>query len=169
MLFTDIRSLESQAATVKGSLAADDPVWEDGDVRPRETVLVEGRVSAAGSGRYYFSGRMSGSLAMPCRRCLKSAEATVREELHLLFAETGAEEADDPDVFVFSPQAAELDLRPAVREQWLLAAPTFLECREQCRGLCARCGADLNEDPCDCPPETDNRWSALRSLGELSQ
>lgn len=169
MLSIDIRALESQAASVKGSLAADDAVWEEGDIRPRDRVLVEGRLSIAGTGRYYFSGRMSGSLEMPCRRCLKPAGAAVREDLHLLFAETGAEEADDPDVFVISPHTPELDLRPAIREQWLLAAPAFLECREQCRGLCARCGADLNEGPCDCPPETDSRWSALRSLGERTQ
>ncbi|HUF30957.1 MAG TPA: DUF177 domain-containing protein [Gemmatimonadaceae bacterium] len=169
MLSIDIRALDSQAAAVAGSLSAEDAVWVEGDIRPREGVFVEGRLSTAGAGRYYFSGRLSGSLEMPCRRCLKPAEAAVREDLHLLFAETGAEEADDPDVFVISPHAPELALRPAIREQWLLAAPPFLECGEQCRGLRARCGADLNEGPCDCPPETDTRWSALRSLGERTQ
>jgi uncharacterized protein len=169
MLSIDIRSLESHAATVDGTLASDDGVWEEDDARPRDGVRMTGRLSRAGGDRYYFSGRISGTLEMPCRRCLKTASVEVREEVHLLFAEAGAEGADDPDVFVLAPNARELDLRPAAREQWLLAAPTFVECSEQCRGLCTQCGADLNEAPCDCPPVTDSRWDALRALRERAQ
>ena len=44
----------------------------------------------------------------------------------------------------------ELDLRPSVREQWLLAVPSFVLCREDCKGLCPHCGADLNLGPCGC-------------------
>jgi uncharacterized protein len=166
MLSIDIRSLEAQAAHVDGVLAADDAVWQESDVRPREGLHVTGRLSRAGGNRYYFSGRIAGALELPCRRCLKPAVAVVREEVHLLFAEVGAEGAEDPDVYVVPPHASELDLRPAAREQWLLAAPTFVQCREECRGLCSRCGADLNEELCGCPPVTDSRWDALRALRE---
>jgi uncharacterized protein len=93
----------------------------------------------------------------------------VQEDIHVLFAEPGAEGADDPDVFVLPPRAAELDLRPAVREQWLLAAPAFVQCSDQCRGLCSRCGADLNMGPCDCAPVSDSRWDALRALRERAR
>ena len=169
MLSIDIRSLESHAAAVDGTLPSDDAVWEADDARPHDGVHVTGRLSRAGGDRYYFSGRMSGTLEMPCRRCLKPASVEVREEVHLLVAEVGAEGADDPDVFVITHNARELDLRPALREQWLLAAPSFVECSDQCRGLCTRCGADLNEGPCDCPPATDSRWDALRTLRERAQ
>jgi len=169
MLSIDIRSLESQAAVIEGVLAADDAVWEAGEIRPSEGVRVTGRLSRAGGNRYYFSGRIAGSQQLTCRRCLKPAEVEVREAVHLLFAEPGAEGADDPDVFVIPPHARELDLRPAIREQWLLAVPTFVQCSEECRGLCVRCGADLNEGPCGCSPTTDSRWEALRSLRERAQ
>ena len=75
------------------------------------------------------------------------------------------EEVDDPDVFRIPPRAVELDLRPAIREQWLLAVPSYALCREECRGLCPRCGADLNAGECECPPAADSRWEALRGLG----
>ena len=169
MLSIDIRSLSAQAAIVDGVLAADDPVWEEADVRPRDGLQVTGRLSRAGGDRYYFSGRIEGTLEMPCRRCLNTASEHVREEIHVLFSEPGAEGADDPDVFVIPRHAGELDLRPAAREQWLLAAPTFVECSAECRGLCPRCGADLNQGPCDCPPVTDARWDALRALRERAQ
>jgi uncharacterized protein len=169
MLSIDIRSLETQAATIDGTLEAADGVWQDDDVRPRDGVRVTGRLSRAGGDRYYFSGRISGAVDAPCRRCLTGATAEVQEDVHVLFAEPGAEGADDPDVFVLPPRAAELDLRPAVREQWLLAAPAFVQCSDQCRGLCSRCGADLNTGPCDCAPVSDSRWDALRALRERAR
>lgn len=166
MLSIAIRSLDAQAALVAGVISADDDVWQEPDVRPRDGLTMTGRLSRAGGDRYYFSGHIAGTLEMPCRRCLKPATAEVRDDVHVLFAEAGAEGADDPDVFIVPPNAGELDLRPAAREQWLLAAPTFVQCSEECRGLCPRCGADLNDGPCACTPVTDSRWDALRALRE---
>jgi len=165
MLSFDIRSLESQAAAVDEELSADDPVWQDGDPKPTGPVRVTGRLSSAGPSRFYWHGRISGELTLPCRRCLAEAREDVNDETHLIFAESGDEDTDDPDVYRLDPRATELDLRPAIREQWLLAAPTFALCREDCKGLCPRCGADLNAEPCDCSSVTDSRWDSLRKLG----
>ena len=165
MLSFDIRSLESQAAHVDGRLAPDDPVWENGDVRPSEPIKVEGRLSAAGASRFYFSGRIHGKTEMPCRRCLKEVEVQVAEDAHFIFSSEGEDVADDPDVFPFDPLAATLDLRPAVREAWLLAVPGFALCREDCKGLCPNCGIDWNEGTCECvPATTESRWEALRAI-----
>ena len=84
MLSFDIRSLESQAAHVDGTVSPDDPVWEAGDMRPATPIHVEGRLSAAGPGRFYFSGRMSGSSEMPCRRCLEDVRSVAEDE-HFIF------------------------------------------------------------------------------------
>jgi uncharacterized protein len=162
MLSFDIRSLESQAVVVDAELPADDPVWEEGDPKPKGAARVTGRLSAAGPGRFYWHGRIEGNVALPCRRCLNDASAPVADEAHLIFAQAGDEETDDPDVFQLDPRAHELDLRPALREQWLLAAPGYALCRDDCKGLCPRCGADLNTGSCDCPPQTDARWDELR-------
>jgi uncharacterized protein len=62
------------------------------------------------------------------------------------------------------PRAAEIDLGEAVREALILAIPEFPLCREDCRGLCARCGADLNQGECRCPRAADLRWGALQAL-----
>jgi len=163
MLSYDVRSITSHAVPVDGELGADDPIWEEGDARPADAIHVTGRLSAAGSGRVYFSGHLDGTVAGECRRCLTDVEAPVDEDVHLIFADAGDEEADDPDVYRMDPRSPELDLRPAIREQWLVAAPAFLQCREDCKGLCPTCGADLNLGACDCAPVTDARWDALRS------
>ena len=138
MLSFDIRSLESAPERVDNDLAPDDPVWEEGDPRPSAPLHVTGRVSSAGAGRFYFSGHVEGSVGLECRRCLVDVNA--------------------------DPHAPELDLRPAIREEWLLSVPAFVLCREDCRGLCATCGADLNEDPSHSHEAADPRWDALRGL-----
>jgi len=162
MLSFDRSSLETKAARVDGKLASDDPVWLAEDPRPIDGVTVTGRLSSAGEDKFYFSGRMSGEVNEECRRCLGPTRASVDEELHLLFADATDEESDDSDVYILEPRATTVDLRPALREQWLLAAPGFALCREDCKGLCPRCGADLNAGPCDCEPAIDPRWAALK-------
>lgn len=162
MLSFDIRALESQAAVVDDVLLPDDPVWESDDPMPKGAIRVTGRLSSAGAGRFYWHGQIEGDVQLPCRRCLAEASDHVVDEAHLIFAEPGDEDIDDPDVFQLDPRAHELDLRPALREQWLLAAPGYALCRAECKGLCPRCGADLNAGACDCPPQTDARWDELR-------
>ena len=165
MLSFDIRSLESQAAHVDGRLSPEDPVWEVGDLRPVEPLKVQGRLSAAGTSRFYFSGRIKGLTEIPCRRCLTDVTVGVDEEAHFIFSSEGEDAADDPDVYPFDPTAVSLDLRPAVREAWLLAVPGFALCREDCKGLCPNCGTDWNSGTCDCvPATTESRWDALRAI-----
>ena len=162
MLSFDIRSLETKAVHVDGSLKPDDPIWESGDVLPTEPIRVTGRLSSAGEGRFYFTGRIEGRIELPCRLCLEDVDVEVDEDVHLLLAETGAEEADDPDVFLYDPNERMLDLRPSIRENWLLIAPAYVQCREDCKGLCPTCGTNLNESTCSCTvTKPDSRWDAL--------
>ena len=109
-------------------------------------------------------------MAGECRRCLTEVTVPVTEEVHLFFAEEGDETAeDDPDVYPIDATARELDLRPAIRESFSLAAPQYVLCREDCQGLCPTCGADRNAGDCGCAPTSDNRWDALRSLRNASE
>ena len=166
MLSFDLRTLDDHAARVDSVLSADDPVWQEGDPRRAQGAGVPGRLAAGGPGRFYFSGRIEGRVETECRRCLADVAAPMAEDAHFVFAEAGdAEVEDDPDVYQLDPRSLELDLRPAVREQWLLGVPAFVECRPDCKGLCPTCGADLNEGPCGCAAQaTDPRWDALREL-----
>ena len=130
MLSFDLRSLESHAVVVNDDLSADDPIWERADVKPEGSVHVSGRLSAAGAGRFYWHGRIEGDVVLECNRCLSEARAHVKDEAHVIFAEVGSEETDDPDVYPLDPKAQEIDLRPVIREEWLLVAPTYALCRE---------------------------------------
>ncbi len=164
MLSFDIRTLDDQAATVAGALDAADPIWLDEDMRPESAVHAAGRLSVAGPGRFYWSGAITGSATVACRRCLVDTTVQVSENVHVLYAEAG-DEIDDPEVYPLERKARAIDLRPAVREQWLLAVPRFPVCRDDCKGLCPTCGAELNAGPCSCPTVVDVRLAALRSDG----
>ena len=166
MLSFDIRSLTEHAAAVDDVLSPDDLVWVEGDPKPAEPVLVRGRLSQAGPGRFYWHGTIEGDVATPCRRCLGDASEHVSTEAHLIFAEADAEGVeDDPDVFLLDERSPDLDLRPALREQWLLNVPGYALCRDDCKGLCPTCGADLNLGPCDCASSAaDPRWQGLQKL-----
>jgi uncharacterized protein len=166
MLSFDIRSLTERAVGVDDTLPADDPVWLEGDPKPSSPIRVKGRLSSAGPGRFYWHGTIEGDVELPCRRCLGDASGHVSEDAHLIFAEAGAEGVeDDPDVFLLDDRSPELDLRPAVREQWLLNVPTYALCRDDCKGLCPSCGAELNAGPCECVASAaESRPEAARKL-----
>jgi uncharacterized protein len=76
----------------------------------------------------------------------------VQGEVHLIFADVDDENADEPDVYPLAEVGTVVDLRPAIREQWLLDASGLPLCRPDCKGLCATCGAELNAGPCACQP-----------------
>jgi uncharacterized protein len=163
MLSYDIRDTSLKAARVQGALEPSDPVWEEGDPRPEGPIRVEARLSAAGGGRFYLNGRLRGSAALDCRRCLAEAHSVVDEEFRAVFAPED-DDMSDPDVFPYDPNARDLDLRPALREMWLLAVPKYVVCDESCKGLCPQCGKDLNAESCGCEPARDRRWEGLRKI-----
>ena len=165
MLCFDIRSLEARAESVDAALDAADPVWVEGDTLPSDPgVLVRGRLSAAGHGRFFFSGTIEGAAASTCRRCLTDVQLEVSDELQLLFAQAGLDDAEEDDVIPIPPGARELDLRPAVREEWLLSVPAYAICREDCKGLCPTCGIDRNTGTCEHVSSPDARWAGLRDV-----
>ncbi|MFI5256865.1 MAG: YceD family protein [Gemmatimonadales bacterium] len=166
MLSFDLRSLTEHAVTVDDTLSADDPVWLEGDPRPSRPIRVKGRLSPAGPGRFYWHGTIDGDVELLCRRCLGEASGHVAGEAHLIYAETEAEGVeDDPDVFLLDDRSSELDLRPAIREQWLLNVPGYALCRDDCKGLCPTCGAELNLGDCACASTAaDPRWESLHRV-----
>ena len=156
MLSFDLRSLEAKAAQVDGSVQPDDPVWEEGDNRPSEPIRVTGRLSAAGDGRFYFTGRMEGRFELPCRRCLEPVNVEVSEDVHFLLAELGAEERRPRISFRSEREVASIPARR--RETWRYGPADSLHRLQRL----ARCGTNLNESTCNCTPtSTDSRWGAL--------
>lgn len=166
MLEIDLRELAHGPVETEGELAGDDPLFADLGLTLAEPVRVRGRLQAAGEGRFYWTGSLRTVVGRTCRRCLAPVTTPVAVQVGALFSQ-GPDAGDDPDAYPVAPDARHIDVRPAVREELILAAPEYVLCREDCRGLCPRCGKDLNAGPCGCPPQTrrpDGRWQGLAAL-----
>jgi uncharacterized protein len=105
-----------------------------------------------------------------CSRCLREMDMPVWFEIEEEFfasvdGSMGAvlTAPEDTEAFRIDAQHV-LDLEEAVRQSWAAALPMQPLCRPDCRGLCPRCGQDLNQGACSCPAEEDERWSPLRKL-----
>ena len=81
--------------------------------------------------------------------------------MNTLLAETLEDEENDEIVLL---EGSEVDLDELVTTAFVLAMDTKNLCSEDCKGLCAKCGADLNLGPCGCRPEVDPRLAALAQL-----
>lgn len=158
----DLRAAAAEPVETNAEVPASAPAFADLDTAPTRPVMVSGRLMAAGPGSYYWDGRIRTQVETTCRRCLVPVPVDVDEPVRLLFTED--EDNNDPAAVILQPRATEIDLADAVREALILAFPEFPLCREECRGLCPRCGADLNQGDCGCPPVTDARWGALEVL-----
>ena len=123
-------------------------------------VLAQGSVTNH-AGALVLEGTASSTLDLTCDRCGKafSREKTVRLD-SLVAQELEDEENDD----ILLLEGTELDLDEAVTTAFVLAMDTKNLCSDDCKGLCAKCGADLNLGPCGCRPEVDPRLAALAQL-----
>jgi uncharacterized protein len=124
---------------------------------PIPVILDISRMTGQG---YALRLRLSAALEGPCMRCLEPAAPRIDVDAREVDAPGGGEELDSPYV-----EGEVLDVRQWANDAFVLAMPALVVCREDCAGLCAECGANLNEDPehaHERPP--DPRWAKLREL-----
>lgn len=113
----------------------------------------------------------SGTFQVPCARCVEPVEHHLTSSFDLVFRplgvdQGGAEHAiSTPETEIGYYQGGGLALEDVLREQVLLSLPVRTLCREDCKGLCPRCGQNLNIEACSCGETvSDPRWTALSDL-----
>jgi uncharacterized protein len=131
---------------------------------------VNGKIRLAGN-EVFVNGHVDARAEVECDRCLKPVELPVNADFELEYI-TGSEYESsavaelteaEMSVAVFDGEA--LDVDEIVKEQILLAVPTRMLCREDCKGICPQCGTDRNMGECNCETkEIDPRWAALKDL-----
>jgi uncharacterized protein len=134
-------------------------------------VAINGKVRLAGN-EVFVKGHVETGAQVECDRCLQGVELPVSSDFALEYVSdseygSGAVIAElteaEMSVSVFEGEA--IDVEEIVKEQILLAVPTRMLCREDCKGICPECGTDLNMGDCSCPmDDIDPRWAALKNL-----
>jgi uncharacterized protein len=119
------------------------------------------------SPHYFLKNRVQISGRFACDRCADEIDRSLSGESRVVFSSDEAmlamSEADD--IHFLATEAKEIDITNEIRDTVLLAIPMKILCSENCRGLCAGCGANLNSEACHCAaPPVDPRWDALRKL-----
>lgn len=121
---------------------------------------------------FRVAGTIETAARMGCSRCLAEFETGVRSAFTIFYTRqvNGAGDEDEVELaeqdLVWATFAGdEIDLLGEVQEQVIMELPFKPLCREECRGLCSRCGADLNQGVCGCEQNTTSfSFSALKDF-----
>jgi len=100
------------------------------------------------------TGQVSTEVQMVCSRCADRVMEMVADQSFFY-------EQEVPNLH------ETLDLTDEVRETIILAFPNYPLCQESCRGLCPRCGVNLNRAKCGCKPLKEVSWTAFSGLDNI--
>jgi len=145
------------------------------EAEPGEIGL-DGRFNAAvrihaelekGPKQLLLSVQVSAAGAFTCDRCLDdyTREVTAKYVIVYMFGTNKEGDRQDKEVAFIHPDTSFIDIGEDVRQYTTLAVPQKLLCREDCRGLCPRCGTNRNRAACQhAEDEVDSRWEGLRQF-----
>ena len=165
MLLGLSKIMDTPGATVPFSTSVDLSDLQYGNSFPvTEPVTAEGQVRNT-AGVLVMTGCIQTTIHGTCDRCATEFDRQVEFPLDVvLVTELANEENEDEWVFPLEGDSADLD--DIVRTVFVLNLDSKLLCKEDCKGLCCRCGKNLNDGPCNCQKELDPRFAALKQLLE---
>lgn len=126
------------------------------------------------AGMFRVEGQLRTAVGLTCSCCLDAFSHSLVSHFHVTYtreipgeadATSEAHELKAEDMGLVPFEGDEIDFRDMLQEQIILSIPMQPRCRDDCRGLCARCGANLNQAACNCRSETiDPRLAVLKNL-----
>jgi len=116
------------------------------------------------AGILHMRGSITADMLCVCDRCGQEFESTKEMAVDAVLVEEESE--DNPELFVL--EGTEIDAQEVLSTCFILDMETKFLCREDCKGLCARCGRNLNLGPCGCGKEIDPRFAVLEQLLDKS-
>ncbi|MFD0711230.1 YceD family protein [Paenibacillus sp. GCM10027626] len=114
----------------------------------------------------HVEGQLDLDVEMSCSRCLEAVKQSISIPFAEKFKHAKNEEEDEE---VIAVEEDKFDLEPLIEETMMLSLPFAPLCKEDCKGLCTSCGANLNEAACGCSQEKiDPRLAALKDVFKQS-
>ena len=110
---------------------------------------------------FLVEGSVTGTGTCPCARCLEDVIHDFKGDIEGYFLLEASESDADEDVeleedeFDVLPADHVIDLEPLIEAALIMDAPEQPLCKDDCLGLCTRCGANLNDGPCGCEEQID--------------
>ena len=114
------------------------------------------------AGLVEFEADVSFTYRFECDRCAKAADRSYAYKFRHIIVEKLSDESGDDHI---EAPDYKLDTDALLRDDVLLELPSKFLCKESCKGLCPKCGKNLNEGSCTCNTrETDPRLAVLKQL-----
>ena len=165
MLLGLSKIIDCPGASVPFSASIDLSDLQFGNCYPvSENVEAEGIVRNT-AGVLMMTGRIHTCIHGICDRCAAAFDRDVEVPLDVVLVTELADEENE-DEWVFPLEGDSADLEDIIRTVFVLNMDSKLLCKEDCKGLCCRCGKNLNQEPCVCQKELDPRFAALKQLLE---
>lgn len=129
-------------------------------------INLNGTISNTKAG-IYLDCNVDFSVLSKCNRCLSDIQVNIDSNFQGFLVSDENKVLEDDDTFVYNGD--EFDFKDIIESAYILNAPLSLLCKDNCKGLCVSCGANLNETECDCnnlneEDSTDPRFSKLKEL-----
>ncbi len=141
---------------------------EFGSCRPAtEPIRAEGQVVNT-AGVLLLDAEITGTIHGICDRCTKEFERELSIPVHAVL-ESDPDSMTSEDLWTFTVEGDAVDLEEIVRTAFVFGMDSKLLCDPDCKGLCFRCGVDLNHGTCQCKPEPDPRFAALQQWLDKQQ
>ena len=132
------------------------------DVDFTEPITVTGYVKNM-AGYMVLSADVKVTYHTMCARCAEPVSSTLEISFEKDIASSGEVSDENDDYIIIEDK--KLDLLPPVEEEIMLEMPSRTLCKEDCLGLCQKCGKNLNEGDCACEKkEVDPRLAILKTL-----
>ena len=109
-----------------------------------------------------LEGEIRSDMVCICDRCAAEFPTVKTMPLSAVIVDENDDNADDPELFFLDGN--EIDLDEILSTLFILDMDTKFLCREDCKGLCVKCGKNLNLGPCGCGKEIDPRFAVLEQL-----
>lgn len=148
--------------TVSGEIVLGDTDFLGELYHFNEPVFINGSISNNGQS-LSFKADCSGRMHTKCARCMKDIDVNIEFNVEETLVQDDGSISEDSDIILFDGHTVDID--DIVINSFLMSISGKYLCREDCKGLCPKCGADLNEGDCGCERnEIDPRWAALADL-----
>jgi uncharacterized protein len=172
-LFLNLRELEIRKVQFDEDFPAGEIDFDSNQLRQIGPLRATGAAELLNNtlGEIRVRGHVNAEIEMACDRCLEPVQHSIDNDFDL-FYRPAPEEGGVPHDLAIGPGEAEIgyyegigmELSDVIREYVLLTLPMQSICRDECAGICPKCGKNRNAGECGCVQEQVNdRWSALRN------
>ncbi|MFH0925093.1 MAG: DUF177 domain-containing protein [bacterium] len=143
--------------------------FEEADCVFKFPITATGKATKSGN-NIYVGGTLKTKVGLECSRCLTSFNFEIEDSFNILYEPKPPHknfkeeiELSEEDLDINYYEGDSIDLQEIIRQQLLLAIPIKSLCKDACRGLCPKCGINLNLEECQCKKkEVDPRLNALK-------